>query len=122
MNSKLERLITQEGEPFMTRTVKTTKELADFLGCTFEGDGAAPVSGVASPAAARPEDLIYVESPRQLEQAAASAARCAVIPLGLSLPGKTLLRAANPKLAFARAAEWLLTAATIAKGIHATAL
>jgi len=106
----------------MTRATKTIQELADFLGCKLEGDGAALVSGVASPAAARAEDLIYVESPRHLEQAAASAASCAVIPPGLSLPGKILLRAANPKLAFARAAEWLVPASPIAQGIHPTAL
>lgn len=103
----------------MTRTIK---ELADFLGCTLEGDGAAKVSGVASPASSGTEDLIYVESPRHLDRAAASAARCAVIAPGLSLPGKILLRAANPKLAFARVAEWLLPPAAIARGIHPTAL
>ncbi len=103
----------------MTRTIK---ELADFLGCLLEGDGAAHVSGVASPASARAEDLIYVESPRHLDRAAASAARCVVIAPGLSMPGKILLRAANPKLAFARAAEWLLPPAPIAKGIHPTAV
>ena len=100
----------------------TMKELADFLGCTFEGDGAAHVSGVASPASARVEDLIYVESPRHLDRAAASAARCVVIAPGLPLHGKILLRAVNPKLVFARAAEWLLPPAPIAKGIHPTAL
>jgi UDP-3-O-[3-hydroxymyristoyl] glucosamine N-acyltransferase len=103
----------------MTRTIK---ELADFLGCTLEGDGAAHVSGVASPASARAEHLIYVESPRHLDRAAASAAKCVVIALGLPLPGKILLRATNPKLAFARAAEWLLPSAPIATGIHPTAL
>ena len=103
----------------MTRTMK---ELADFLGCTFEGDGAAYVSGVASPASAGAEDLIYVESLPHLDRAAASAARCVVIAPGLSMPGKNLLRAANPKLAFARAAEWLIPPAPIAKGIHPTAI
>ncbi len=103
----------------MTRTIK---ELADFLGCTLEGEGAAHISGVASPASARAEDLIYVESPRHLDRAAASAAKCMVIVPGLALPGKILLRAANPKLAFARAAEWLLPPAPIAKGIHPTAV
>jgi UDP-3-O-[3-hydroxymyristoyl] glucosamine N-acyltransferase len=103
----------------MTRTIE---ELADFLGCTLEGDGAAHVSGVASPASARAEDLIYVESPRHLDRAAASAARCVVIAPELSLPGKIMLRAANPKLVFARAAEWLLPPAPIATGIHPTAL
>jgi UDP-3-O-[3-hydroxymyristoyl] glucosamine N-acyltransferase len=103
----------------MTHTIK---ELADFLGCALEGDGAAQISGVASPGSAGAEDLIYVESLRHMDRAGASAARCAVIAPGLSLPGKILLRAANPKLAFARAAEWLLPPAPIAGGIHPTAL
>jgi UDP-3-O-[3-hydroxymyristoyl] glucosamine N-acyltransferase len=103
----------------MTHTIK---ELADFLGCTLEGDGSAILSGVASTASAHAEDLIYVVSPRNLFGAAASAARCVVIAAGLSLPRKVLLRAANPKLAFARAAEWLLPPTPIAQGIHPTAL
>jgi len=100
----------------------TMKELAEYLGCSLEGDGGARVSGVASAASARVEDLIYVDSPRNLDRAVASASRCAVISPGHSLTGKTLLRAANPKLAFARAAEWLMPAAPIAKGIHPTAV
>ena len=87
---------------------RTIRELADLLNCALEGEGAAIVSGVASHASARAEDLIYVESPSHLGRAAASAARCAVIAPGLELSGKSLLRAANPKLAFARAADWLL--------------
>jgi UDP-3-O-[3-hydroxymyristoyl] glucosamine N-acyltransferase len=98
------------------------KELADFLGCPLEGDGAVRVSGVASTVSARAADLIYVESPRHLDRAAASASQCVVIALGLALPGKVLLRTANPKLAFARAAEWLVPAVPIAKGIHPTAI
>jgi UDP-3-O-[3-hydroxymyristoyl] glucosamine N-acyltransferase len=109
----------RKGKPFMTRTIK---ELADFLGCTLEGDGVAHISGVASPASARAEDLIYVDSPRHLDQAAASAAKCVVIAPGLPLPGKILLRAENPKLVFARAAEWLLPPTPITKGVHPTAL
>lgn len=102
--------------------IRTVKELADFLGCALEGDGAAQVSGVASPASARAEDLIYVESSRHVERAAASAAKCVVIAPALSLPGKTLLRATNSKLAFARAAELLIPAVPIAQGIHPTAV
>jgi UDP-3-O-[3-hydroxymyristoyl] glucosamine N-acyltransferase len=101
---------------------RTAKELADLLGCTLEGNGSAPVSGVASPAAARAEDLIYVESPRHLGHAASSAARCVAIAPGLSLPGKVLLRANNPKAVFARAAEVLVPTVPIAKDIHPTAV
>jgi UDP-3-O-[3-hydroxymyristoyl] glucosamine N-acyltransferase len=100
----------------------TSKELADFLGCTLEGDGTANVTGVASPASACAEELIYVDAPRYLEEAADSAARCVVVAPGISLPGKILLRAANPKLAFARAANWLLPPASIARGIHPSAI
>jgi UDP-3-O-[3-hydroxymyristoyl] glucosamine N-acyltransferase len=100
--------------------IHTAKELAEYLGCAIEGDGSSKVSGVASPASARDEDLIYVDSQRHLDEAASSAAECVLIAPGLALAGKTLLRSANPKLAFARASEWLLTPAPIAQGIHPT--
>jgi UDP-3-O-[3-hydroxymyristoyl] glucosamine N-acyltransferase len=103
----------------MTRTMA---ELADFLGCPLEGDGTMQVSGVASTVSARPDDLIYVESPRHLDRAAASASRCVIIAPGMELPKKVLLRSAKPKLAFARASEWLVPTASIAKGIHPTAI
>ena len=75
---------------------RTANELAEFLGCALEGDGSAPVSGVAAPASARAADLIYVETPRHLGRAAASGARCVVIAPGFALNGKTLLRAEIP--------------------------
>jgi UDP-3-O-[3-hydroxymyristoyl] glucosamine N-acyltransferase len=108
-----------EEKPIMTRTAN---ELAQFLGCTIEGDGSAVVSGVAAPASAGAADLIYVESARHLDQASVSAAKCVVVGPELAIGGKTLLRAANPKLAFARAAEWLVPVAPIATGIHPTAV
>jgi UDP-3-O-[3-hydroxymyristoyl] glucosamine N-acyltransferase len=101
---------------------RTANELAQFLGCTLEGDGSAHLSGVAAPDSAGSSDLIYVDSAKHLDRAEASAAACAVISPGIELAGKTLLRAANPKYAFACAAEWLMPPAPIAKGIHAAAV
>ncbi|MGH9678515.1 MAG: UDP-3-O-(3-hydroxymyristoyl)glucosamine N-acyltransferase [Candidatus Acidiferrales bacterium] len=101
---------------------RTASELAQFLGCTVEGDGSAALSGVAAPGSAQAMDLIYADRPKHLERAAASAAACVIVPPGLTLAGKTLLRSTNPKLAFARAAEWLMPAAPIAVGIHPTAV
>ena len=101
---------------------RTANELAEFLGCTLEGDGSMQLSGVAAPESARVDDLIYVVTPRHLDRAAASQARCVVIAPELALNGKTLLRAANPKLVFARAAAWLLPPAPIATGVHPTAV
>src|SRR5262249_22777877 len=66
--------------------------------------------------------LIYVESAKHTERAIASAALCVVASEGLPLPGKTVLRTAHPKLAFARAAALLLDRAPVALGIHPTAI
>jgi UDP-3-O-[3-hydroxymyristoyl] glucosamine N-acyltransferase len=101
---------------------RTAHELANFLTCALEGDGTVQLSGVAAPGSATATDLIYVEKARHSARAAASQARCVVIAPELTVDGKTLLRAANPKLAFARAAAWLVPPAPIATGIHPTAI
>ena len=79
----------------------TAGELARYLGAIIHGDTQAPVSGLANPERAKPEELIYVDSPRHAARAAESAARCVLALPGTSLPGKTILEVENPKL-------WLL--------------
>ena len=101
---------------------RTAKELAELIGATLEGDGSAELAGVASPERAGARDLIYVEARKHVERAAASAALCVIAGEGLTLPGKTVLRSSQPKLAFAKAAEWLLGRPPIAAGIHPTAI
>ena len=77
---------------------------------------------MAAPGLAKTTDLIYVETPKHLDRAAESRAACVLVKPGLALEGKTLLRSSNPKLAFARAAGWLLPPAPIATGVHPTAV
>ena len=101
---------------------RTAKQLAEFLSCSLEGDGQVAISGVAAPGLAKTTDLIYVETPKHLDRAAESRAACVLVKPGLALEGKTLLRSSNPKLAFARAAGWLLPPAPIATGVHPTAV
>ena len=101
---------------------RTAGEIAKYLGLALEGDPSVRVSGVASPENARGEDLVYADSPRHLERAVASAAMCVIAAPGAQLGDKTVLRAATPKLAFARAAAWLLVVPPIAQGIHPTAV
>jgi UDP-3-O-[3-hydroxymyristoyl] glucosamine N-acyltransferase len=101
---------------------RTADELARHLGMELEGDPRALLSGVASHESATPEDLIYVDSPRFQESAERSAARCVLAFPEANLRGKTLLRTAKPKLAFAKAAAWLLEVPRIAEGIHPTAV
>ncbi len=101
---------------------RTAREVAEYLGAQLDGEPTLRLSGVAGPESAGPEDLIYVDSPRHLDRAARSAARCIVAGPEMQLGGKTLLRVANPKLAFAKAAAWLLPSPQMAPGIHPTAL
>jgi UDP-3-O-[3-hydroxymyristoyl] glucosamine N-acyltransferase len=100
----------------------TAKELAEAVGAKLDGDGAVELRGVAAPERAGPHDLIYVESGKHAERAAASAAQCVVAPENVSLPGRTVLRSPQPKVAFAKAAAVILGRPPIAAGIHATAV
>jgi len=101
---------------------RTAKELAELIGARLEGDGAAEVQGVAAPERAGARDLIYVEAAKHSERAGASAAQVVVAQPGLSLSGKTVLRASNAKYAFAKAAAILRERVPIARGVHPTAI
>src|SRR5215471_15582846 len=101
---------------------RTAEELAEAIGATLEGDGKLEITGVAGPGRAASRDLIYVESAKHGDRAVASAALCVIASEGLPLPGKTILRTAYPKLAFAKAAAQLIERAPVASGIHPTAM
>jgi UDP-3-O-[3-hydroxymyristoyl] glucosamine N-acyltransferase len=100
----------------------TCEELARFLKARMDGDGSVVVTGIAAPEDAGSEELIYVEAAKHKERAEKSAARCAIVAEGVELKGKTTLAVAQPKLAFAKAAERLVAPQRIAEGRHATAV
>lgn len=101
---------------------RTAAELADYLNGVMHGDPNTTVVGVASPERARPGDLIYVDSARNLARAEKSAAKCVVSNPGTRLAGKTMIEVGNPKLAFAKAAAWLLPRPLSVPVIHSTAI
>jgi UDP-3-O-[3-hydroxymyristoyl] glucosamine N-acyltransferase len=102
---------------------RTAQEIANHIGARIEGDASIELSGVAAPERAGAGDLIYVDSPKNAPRAATSGAKCAIALDGIELPGKTVLRHRQPKLAFAKAAALLLDAPAIApSGIHRTAV
>jgi UDP-3-O-[3-hydroxymyristoyl] glucosamine N-acyltransferase len=101
---------------------RTAGELAEAIGARLEGDGAFEIAGVAAPERAGARDLIYVDAVKHAQRAAASSAVCVIVAAGVEFPGKTVLRSAQPKVAFARAAELLLGRPPIAAGIHPTAI
>ena len=101
----------------------TARELAKRFNLVLEGDPAAAITGVATPEGAHQKDLIFVEGARHLPRAARSLAQCVIVSPDAKLEGKTLLRAANPKLAFAQAAAALLERRRVAAaGVHPTAV
>src|SRR5690348_14352607 len=101
---------------------RAVTDLAKHLQAQLRGDSALWISGVSGPEEAAPEDLIYLDSPKHAARAQASAARCVLAREDARLEGKTLLVVNEPKLAFAKAAAWLLENPSVASGIHPTAL
>jgi UDP-3-O-[3-hydroxymyristoyl] glucosamine N-acyltransferase len=101
---------------------RTAGEIAEYLGAKLEGDATLRLSGVAGPVAAGAEDLVYLDAPRHHEAVAASRARCVVAPPGTRISGKTIIAAADPKLAFVRAAALLAPERKRAAEVHLTAV
>jgi UDP-3-O-[3-hydroxymyristoyl] glucosamine N-acyltransferase len=101
---------------------KTAGELAAEIGAELRGDRDFTVRGVAAPERAGAHDLVYVESAKHAERAAASSAGCVIAGEGITIGGKTILRHAQPKVGFAKAAAILLERASIAVGIHPSAI
>jgi UDP-3-O-[3-hydroxymyristoyl] glucosamine N-acyltransferase len=102
--------------------MQTASAIAAGVGAKLEGDGSIELRGVAAPERAGPHDLIYVEKIKHADRALTSAAICVIAPESVALPGKTVLRSSQPKVAFAKAAALILERVPIAIGIHPTAI
>jgi UDP-3-O-[3-hydroxymyristoyl] glucosamine N-acyltransferase len=77
------------------------------------------LESVASLKNARPDDLSYAEEKFEAEVGQRQAG-CVIVRSG-DWPSKTIIVARNPKLAFARAAAWLLMESEDDSGIHPSA-
>lgn len=99
------------------------RELAEWLGLTFEGDGEIELSGGAPLETAGSGDLAFVGTRRAAEQAEHSAAGCLIVPVEWPSPSpRTVIRAADPRGAFARALNRFYPTAELKPGIHPTAI
>jgi UDP-3-O-[3-hydroxymyristoyl] glucosamine N-acyltransferase len=98
------------------------RELAEWLGATFQGDGEKELVRAAPLETAGAADLAFVGSPKAVRQAEASAAGCLIVPPGFSNPGgRTMIHAAEPRTAFARAVTRLHPPPPVQPGIHPSA-
>jgi UDP-3-O-[3-hydroxymyristoyl] glucosamine N-acyltransferase len=100
----------------------TVAELAERAGGRAEGDGGFVLSGAAGLPEAGPRDATFIEGARQLPAAAAGSAGALFVPPGLELPGRNLIRVANPRLAFAEALALFHPVPRPAPGIHPAAV
>jgi UDP-3-O-[3-hydroxymyristoyl] glucosamine N-acyltransferase len=97
------------------------KELAQWLGVEFEGDGEVEITGVAALESAGPADLSFINSRKAAQQA--TRAGCLIVPPDFANPGQaTIIRDASPRAMFARAIPGLRPGLGPAPGIHPTAV
>ena len=81
----------------------TVAALAEALGGAVEGDGARRLSGVRGLGDAGPEHLSFLANRRYAAQLEGCSAGAVLVQEGEAAPGLTLIRVADPYLAFARA-------------------
>jgi UDP-3-O-[3-hydroxymyristoyl] glucosamine N-acyltransferase len=98
---------------------RTAQEIAAHVGGDLRGNGSTVIESVASLKNAGAADLSYAEEKYQ-DDVAASRAGCVIVSSG-QFPSKTIIAAKNPKLAFARAAAFLLTDESEDWSIHPSA-
>jgi UDP-3-O-[3-hydroxymyristoyl] glucosamine N-acyltransferase len=100
----------------------TLGELARLVDGELHGDRDVPIRGLAGLGEARPGDLSFVTGSRHLPEAEASRASAFIVPPGLDLPGRSVIRVAQPYLAVATVLRAFHAEAPPPPGIHATAV
>jgi UDP-3-O-[3-hydroxymyristoyl] glucosamine N-acyltransferase len=98
------------------------RELAEWLGATFEGDGEMELSGVAPLESAGASELAFVSGRKGTALAECSAAGCLIVPLDWSGAYRTVIRVPEPRTSFARAVNRFHPTAELKPGIHPTAV
>jgi UDP-3-O-[3-hydroxymyristoyl] glucosamine N-acyltransferase len=103
---------------------RSLQEVAEAVAARLVGDGNIQVSGVASLASAGLEDLVFIEDPNRLASALKSRAGAVIAGefAAEAFAAKAALICENPKLAFARAAEFLRNRDTQRGGVHPMAV
>ena len=99
------------------------RELAAWLGATFEGDGEKELLDVAPLEKAGASDVSFVGNRKAAAQAESSAAGCLLVPLEWpSGAHRTVIRVPEPRTAFARAMSRFYPTAELKPGTHPTAV
>lgn len=95
------------------------RELADWLGCTFEGDGERLLNNVAPLDCAGVTHVSFIGNRKAMKQASESGAGCLLVPMDFENPGqRTVIRTTDPRGAFARTIHRFHPSASPASEIH----
>jgi UDP-3-O-[3-hydroxymyristoyl] glucosamine N-acyltransferase len=100
----------------------TTAEIAKRLEGEVFGDATATLTGFATAADAQSGDLTFAETAEYFAAAEKSAATAILTGQKLTSATKTVIRVANPRVAFARTMEAFFPEAATAPGIHPSAV
>jgi UDP-3-O-[3-hydroxymyristoyl] glucosamine N-acyltransferase len=99
------------------------RELAEWLGATYEGDGEKELTGMAALETAGASEVAFVGTRKAEAQADHSAAGCLLVPAEWpNSSHRTVIRVAEPRTAFARAMSRFYPTAELKPGIHPTAV
>src|SRR6516164_4177969 len=99
------------------------RELAEWLGATYEGDGEKDLTGAAALETAGSSEVSFVGSRKAGIQAESSAAGCLLVPLEWPNPGyRTVIRVPEARTAFARTLSRFYPTAELQPGVHPTAV
>lgn len=97
-------------------------ELAEEVEGQVFGDPELVLSSITSLELAGPEDLSFLRDPAQVAMAVASKAMALLVPVGVRVPGKSLLEVKDPALVAAQLARKFLPSVRRPAGIHPTAV
>jgi UDP-3-O-[3-hydroxymyristoyl] glucosamine N-acyltransferase len=99
------------------------RELAEWLGATYEGDGEKDITGVAPLDSAGANDLSFVSNRKAAAAAQSSVAGCLIVSEEYqNASGRNVIRVKDPRTAAARSIERLHPRPGVSPGIHPTAV
>ncbi len=99
----------------------TVQQIAQYLGAPCEGDLQHEITGVAALEEAGPADLSFAGDRRGEKRAAGTRAACLLVRPEFDAAGRTVIRVAEPRSAFARVVRLFHPEARPAPGVHPSA-
>lgn len=109
-------------KPSDATTGLTVKELAQRLGCPFEGNGETRISGVSSLEKGQKGDLVFLAHAKYRKLLEETGASAAIVPPTETFRKIPVLISENPHLTFVRAIEIFFKPYRLEPGIHPSAL